>query len=83
MAPTRTCCGWNTAATRLAVTGPVSPILIGIRSPALFCQSNDVTDVRDAGPSLGKDGAGVGVNLGEADGAPSGTLKPNVSSADA
>jgi len=42
----------------------------------------DVTEVRDSGPSLGEDGAGVGVDLGEADGAPSGSLEAEVKSSD-
>jgi len=43
---------------------------------------NDITEVRDSRPSLGEDGGGVGVDLGEADGPPSGSLKPHIESAD-
>ena len=46
-------------------------------------KSNDVTEVGDCGPSLGKDGAGVGVDLGEADGSPAGSFEPKVKAADA
>jgi hypothetical protein len=42
----------------------------------------DAPEVRDPRPSLGEDGAGVGVDLGEGDGAPSGTLQPKVKSSD-
>lgn len=45
-------------------------------------ECDDVTEVRDARPSLGEDGAGVWVDLAEGDGAPSGTLKPKVKSSD-
>jgi hypothetical protein len=45
-------------------------------------QFGDVSEVRDSGPSLGEDGTGAGVDLGEADGAPSGSLKPKVKSSD-
>lgn len=41
-------------------------------------ESNDIAEVRDSGPSLGEDGAGVGVDLREADGSPAGTFKPKV-----
>jgi hypothetical protein len=51
-----------------------------IRVPPV--ESNDIADIRDAGPSLGEDGAGVGVDFGEADGSPTGTLKPKVKSSD-
>jgi hypothetical protein len=47
-----------------------------------FSKANDVTEVRDSGPSLGEDGGGVGVDLGEGDGSPSGTLQPKVKSPD-
>ena len=58
-------------------SGPISRL----RLPPV--ELNDVTEVGDSRPSLGEDGAGIGVNLGEADGAPSGTLKPKVGSSDA
>ena len=58
-------------------SGPMSRLLL----PPV--ELNDVTEVGDSRPSLGEDGAGIGVNLGEADGAPSGTLKPKVGSSDA
>jgi hypothetical protein len=48
---------------------------------AVFDQNRDVSEVRDSGPSLGEDGRGVGVDLGEGDGPPSGTLQPNVQAA--
>jgi hypothetical protein len=44
---------------------------------------NNVSEVRDSWPSLSEDGAGVGVDLREADGAPSCSLKSKVESADA
>ncbi len=47
------------------------------------CQTNDITEVGDSGPSLGEDGAGVRVDLGEADGSPAGTLQSKVKSPDA
>jgi len=50
--------------------------------PSLPRKLNDIAEIDDAGPSLGKDGAGVGVDLGEADGAPTGASKPKVKSAD-
>jgi hypothetical protein len=43
----------------------------------------DVSEVGDVGPSLREDRAGVGVDLGEADGAPSGSLQAEVCPADA
>jgi hypothetical protein len=56
-----------------------------IRLPLLshgFSEPGDVSEVWDAGPSLGKDGAGVGVDLGVADGSPTGTFQPKVKSSD-
>jgi hypothetical protein len=46
-------------------------------------ECHNVSEVRDSRPSLGEDGAGVGVDLREADGAPSCSLKSKVESADA
>jgi hypothetical protein len=43
----------------------------------------DAAEVRDSGPSLGEDGAGVRVDLREADGAPAGSLQPKVKASDA
>jgi hypothetical protein len=43
---------------------------------------DDAPEVRDSGPSLGEDRRGVGVDLGEADGSPSGSLKPKVKPSD-
>jgi hypothetical protein len=41
---------------------------------------DDASEVGDTWPSLGEDGAGVGVDLGEGDGAPSGALEPQIDS---
>ena len=57
--------------------------ITGSLPTGILCDRHDVTEVRDSGPSLGEDGAGVGVDLGEGDGAPAGTLKPKVKSTDA
>jgi hypothetical protein len=46
-------------------------------------ERNDAAEVGDTGPSLREDGAGVGVDLGEADGSPAGSLEPHIESADA
>jgi hypothetical protein len=43
---------------------------------------HDFPEVRDTGPSLGEDGGGVGVDLGEADGAPSGSLESEIQAPD-
>jgi hypothetical protein len=40
----------------------------------------DISDVRYSGPSLGEDGTGVGVDLGEADCSPSGPFEPQIES---
>ena len=56
---------------------------VGDRSPVMtlaLCESDDVPEVGDCGPVVGEDGAGVGVDLGEGDGSPSGSLKPKVNS---
>jgi len=58
-------------------SGPISRL----RLPPV--ELNDVAEVRDIGPSLGEDGAGVGFDFREADGAPSGTFKPKVGPSDA
>src|SRR5262245_12072955 len=50
---------------------------------SLASKGDDVTEVRDSRPSLGEDGAGVGIDLREADGSPAGTLKPKVKPSDA
>jgi hypothetical protein len=44
---------------------------------------DDVAEVRDSGPSLGEDGAGVRVDFAEADCPPPGPLEPEVEAADA
>jgi len=41
----------------------------------------NVTEVRDSRPSLAEDRRGVGVDLGEGDGSPTGSLKPHIESA--
>lgn len=44
---------------------------------------SNVTKVGHSGPSLSQHSAGVGVDLGEADGAPAGSLEAEVESSDA
>jgi hypothetical protein len=66
--------------------GGVAPIttsgsLPSPRCPSEPCKVGDRSEVRDARPSLREDGAGVGVDLGEADGSPSGSLKSHIESA--
>jgi hypothetical protein len=50
---------------------------------SLASKGSDIPEVRDAGPSLGEDGAGVGVDLREADGSPSGPFEPQIEASDA
>lgn len=59
---------------------PDEPVLF-VRREFAGDRSN-ASEVRDSGPSLSEDGRGVRVDLGEADGSPAGTFKPNVESAD-
>lgn len=55
----------------------------GIDPPSRpLSEIDNASEVWDSGPSLGKDGAGVGFDFGEADGSPSGTFKPKVQSSD-
>lgn len=57
-----------------------------IRLPLLshgFSERDDVTEVGDSGPSFREDGAGVGVDLREADGGKSCSLQTEIESADA
>jgi hypothetical protein len=61
----------------------MSPIITWLNGSNACSDRGDVTEVWDTGPALGEYGAGVGVDLGEADGAPSGSLKPKVKAADA
>jgi hypothetical protein len=53
-----------------------------LSAPPPVSDSGDVTEVRDSGPSLGEDGAGIRVDLREGDGSPAGTFQPKVKSAD-
>lgn len=55
-------------------------VSLGSLHPLPACQGNDVAEVDDAGEAGREDRAGVGVDLGEADGSPSGALKPKVQS---
>jgi hypothetical protein len=64
--------------------GLISSIISGIAPPSLpRSEMLYVAEVGDVGPPLREDGAGVGVDLAEADGAPACSLKAEVEAADA
>jgi hypothetical protein len=74
----------NTIACGIASTPCAIPSTLALRLPVSTCQRwPDVTEVGDIGPSLGEDGVGVGVDLTDANGAPAGSLKPKIKTADA
>lgn len=56
--------------------------LCGLSVPPPVSERDDVSEVGDSGPSLCEDGAGVGLDLAEGDGAPSGSLEAEVEAAD-
>jgi hypothetical protein len=67
------------SASKLITIGTVSP---GPPS-SIFCgptrsEGDDVSEVRNAGPVLCEDARGIGVDLGEGDGSPSGSLQSQV-----
>ena len=69
----------NVRLSSIAKSGPFPPPGFPSR---IVSKTGDVSEVRDFRPSLGEDGAGVGVDLREADGAPSDSFKPKVKPAD-
>jgi hypothetical protein len=60
----------------------VSPVVRALMAENACGEVDDASEVRDSRPSLGEDRRGVGVDLGEADGSPSGSLQPKVKASD-
>jgi hypothetical protein len=61
----------------------LAAVLVLSMKSACSGKCDDVPDVDDSRPSLGEDGAGVGVDLGEADGGPACGFEAEVEPADA
>jgi len=80
--PENSTCPFPCAKVRLSLiarSGPLPPPGLPSR---IVSKMGNVAEVRNAGPSPSEDSAGVGIDFGEADGAPSSTLKPKVGPSD-
>lgn len=80
--------GWNStcpfpvASVRLSSTASSGPLPPPGFPSRIVSKTGDVAELGDSWPPLREDGTGVGVDLAEADGSPSGSGQPHVKASD-